>query len=97
MTAPPSRDSSGTTWTISLSRTAHVSVRSYVSPMRTAPALVRHQHLMGSTWTICSVDGAGCCAHPGEGRAAPSNASSHRHQTVRCVSTDMDIKGEVLV
>src|ERR1700681_569891 len=93
MTAPPSRDSSGTTWTISLSRTAHVSVRSYVSPMRTAPALVRHQHLMGSTWTICSVDGAGCCADPGEGRAAPSSASSHKHRTLRCVVHPATVPG----
>src|ERR1700682_4612840 len=85
MTAPPSRDSSGTTWTISFSRTAHVSASSNVSPMRTAPALVRHQHLMGSTWTIWSVDGAGCCAHPGEGRAAPSTASSEKHLRARYV------------
>ncbi len=59
ITAPASRDSSGTTCTASLSSTAHVSVRSNVSPILTAPLLVRHQQRIGSTDTICSVDGAG--------------------------------------
>src|SRR6266436_2160621 len=93
MTAPASRDSSGTTWTISFSRTAHVSPRSNVSPIRTAPALVRHQHLMGSTWTICSVDGPGCCAHPGEGGAAPSSASSAKPPKARYVVDPATVPG----
>src|SRR6516225_1241620 len=51
MTPEPRRDSSGTTCTASFSRTAQVSERSKGSPTRTAPALVRHQHRIGSTST----------------------------------------------
>ena len=71
MTAPASRDSSGTTCTASLSSTAQVSVRSKVWPIRTAPSLVRHQQRIGSTDTICSVFGAGWL-QAAAGQASPT-------------------------
>src|SRR5262245_58378170 len=80
MTAEPRRDSSGTTCTDSFSSTAHVRARLNVSPMRTAPALVRHQHRMGSTSTLAGPGGAvaGVCAD-----AARPPRSSRKHNATR--------------
>ena len=64
MTVTPSFDSSGTTWTRSVSRTAHVRVTVKVSPIRTAPLLDRVQQRIGSISTFPPLppDGGGDAA-----------------------------------
>src|SRR4051812_21325042 len=56
-------DSSTTTFTLSVSSTAHVNVSWSSSPTRTALRSVFHQHSIGATATSFAEAAAGCCAH----------------------------------